>query len=246
MTIIDVAGAPFDAALIALDKDGTLLDLHAQWTPWMEYVLEQVGQRAGVGEDIIERIARGVGFDQTARHIEPDSPLATASRAEIFTIVAGILFQSGVPWIDAVDISRRLDEGFDDQRMLQPRTDLRAWLAQFRRAGIRVAVVTTDDRAPTQATLDALGLAGLVDAIVCADDGVPLKPAPDMLLRASAEVGVDPAQCVMVGDTVYDMRMGQRAGVGLRVGITGGGGSPTTLQRYANIVISSLQEIVVG
>ena len=150
-----------------------------------------------------------------------------------------------MPWIDAVDISRQLDEEFDDQRGVRPRINLVAWFSAFRRANIQIAVVTTDDRAPTQATLDALGLTHLVDALVCADDGVPLKPAPDMLLRAMAEAGADPTQCLMVGDTIYDMRMGARAGAGLKVGITGGGGSPETLRRHADIVISSLDEIVV-
>lgn len=244
MAMIHVAGIPFDAALLALDKDGTLLDLHAGWAPWIVYVLGQVKRLAQIDDRAVERIGRGVGFHTEAHRIQPDSPLATASRDEIFTIIAAMLFQAGIPWADAVDMSRRLDAGFDDQRGLQMRADLHAWLSTFRRAGLKTAIVTTDDRAPTQAALDALGLATLVDALVCADDGVPGKPAPDMLLHALAVTGAEPEECVMVGDTVYDMLMAARAGVGLKVGITGGGGSPEILRRHADVVISSLNEIV--
>ena len=44
-------------------------------------------------------------------------------------------------------------------------------------------------------------------------DHHPSKPHPSMILAALAETGIDPAQAVMVGDTVFDMEMAHAAGV---------------------------------
>ena len=44
-------------------------------------------------------------------------------------------------------------------------------------------------------------------------DDHPAKPHPSMVLTAMAELGVEPADTVMIGDTGFDMEMGQAAGV---------------------------------
>jgi phosphoglycolate phosphatase len=44
-------------------------------------------------------------------------------------------------------------------------------------------------------------------------DDHPSKPAPDMILAALAETGIDPSAAYMIGDTTYDMKMAKAAGV---------------------------------
>jgi len=44
-------------------------------------------------------------------------------------------------------------------------------------------------------------------------DRHPSKPHPSMLRAALADAGVDAAQAVMIGDTVFDIAMGEAAGV---------------------------------
>ena len=43
-------------------------------------------------------------------------------------------------------------------------------------------------------------------------EGVPLKPDPEAALRIAAHLGVQPAECIYVGDTGVDMETGKRAG----------------------------------
>jgi phosphoglycolate phosphatase len=128
---------------------------------------------------------------------------------------------------------------------VRPRGDVRGLLERLRRKGIRTAVVTTDRRANTRAVLASLGIEELVDCLVCADDGFAIKPAPDMLAEAMRCAGVRPEETVMVGDTIYDMLMAERAGVRARIGIVNGGGSEEMLRRYTMAVIRSLDEIQV-
>ncbi len=44
-------------------------------------------------------------------------------------------------------------------------------------------------------------------------DHHPSKPHPSMVLTALSETGVEPENCVMIGDTTFDMDMGRAAGV---------------------------------
>jgi tRNA(Arg) A34 adenosine deaminase TadA len=54
-----------------------------------------------------------------------------------------------------------------------------------------------------------------------ADDAEKSKPSPDIVVAAVAKTGLSPAQCAMVGDTLYDMHAAKHAGViglGVRTG----------------------------
>ncbi|MEJ7696907.1 MAG: HAD family hydrolase [Candidatus Limnocylindrales bacterium] len=103
----------------------------------------------------------------------------------------------------------------DPVLLAHPLTDLRALFLGLR-AGRRrrIAVATSDDREPTTRTLAALGVDGLVDAVVCADDGHAGKPAGDMVRHLCTLLGVDPGRAAVVGDSPADMAMGRAGGLG--------------------------------
>ena len=67
--------------------------------------------------------------------------------------------------------------------------------------------------------LELHNLSSLFPSAVCAcmEDGPP-KPDPSPVLRAAKAVGVDPAACLMIGDTPDDVRAAVAAGaVGIGV-----------------------------
>ena len=92
----------------------------------------------------------------------------------------------------------------------------------------------------------ALGIRRLVDALVCADDGLPSKPAPDTLLRACQIVGVEPLRTAMIGDSIADMRMATAAGVGRRIAVLSGIGRRAELELVSDVVIDSVAELRSG
>lgn len=61
--------------------------------------------------------------------------------------------------------------------------------------------------------LDRLGIGRYFTAILGADSGLSLKPAPDGLLRIMATLGVPRERTVIVGDGTTDVRAGKAAGV---------------------------------
>jgi phosphoglycolate phosphatase-like HAD superfamily hydrolase len=132
----------------------------------------------------------------------------------------------------------------DPVALARPLADLPALFGALRARGLRIAVATTDDRAPTLATLEALGIAPLVDALACGDDGRPIKPAPDAILALCQQLGVAPAQAAMVGDTTADLRMGRAAGAGLTIGVLSGVGSAELLAPLADLLLPSVAELI--
>jgi phosphoglycolate phosphatase-like HAD superfamily hydrolase len=113
----------------------------------------------------------------------------------------------------------------------------------LRAAGVQIAVVTSDDRAPTVAALQWLQVFDECAFIACADDGYPYKPAPQPLWAACEATGVAPERTVMVGDSTTDMLMAQRAGVALRVAVLTGTMDVASLAPLADVVLDSIAAI---
>jgi phosphoglycolate phosphatase-like HAD superfamily hydrolase len=130
----------------------------------------------------------------------------------------------------------------DPASLAHPLADLHGLLWRLRAGGRRIAIATSDDRQPTERTIEALGLGDLIDALVCADDGVANKPAPDPVLHVCRAVGVAPAQSAVVGDSPADMAMGRSAGAGLVVGVRTGVGNDADLAA-ADIVVDSVDDL---
>lgn len=75
-------------------------------------------------------------------------------------------------------------------------------------------------------------------------DHHPSKPHPSMILAALEETGTAPADAVMIGDTSYDMAMGQAAGV-RRIGVGWGYHTPDHLRASgAERLVSSYDELM--
>lgn len=83
-------------------------------------------------------------------------------------------------------------------------------LDELEAQGWILGLATGKSRRGVQSVLAAHGLEGRFVTIQTADDN-PGKPNPRMLLRAAAEVGADPAEVVMIGDTAFDMMMASAA-----------------------------------
>jgi HAD superfamily hydrolase (TIGR01509 family) len=90
------------------------------------------------------------------------------------------------------------------------------------RLGLNVVLATSAKAAELDLMLDALGAHDAVDTVVSSGDVPESKPAPDIVHKALHESGTDPARAVMVGDTVWDVKAAQRAGLPC-IGLLSGG-----------------------
>ncbi len=77
--------------------------------------------------------------------------------------------------------------------------------------GYLLAVATGKSRRGLDRALEETGLSGHFTASRCADE-TRSKPDPQMLEQLMAELGAEPRETVMVGDTEYDLQMALNAG----------------------------------
>jgi HAD superfamily hydrolase (TIGR01509 family) len=82
-------------------------------------------------------------------------------------------------------------------------------LARLRERGVAVGILTRNSRRSIEQVLRKHGIA--VDATWCRDDGA-IKPAPEPVFRLCEKLGVPPERTWVVGDHLFDMLAGGRAG----------------------------------
>uniref|UniRef100_A0AC35G9R2 Phosphoglycolate phosphatase n=1 Tax=Panagrolaimus sp. PS1159 TaxID=55785 RepID=A0AC35G9R2_9BILA len=93
--------------------------------------------------------------------------------------------------------------------------------------------------------LRSLDLEKYVDIIVCGDDeGALPKPHPQNALSICRALNIDPADALMVGDTLADMRMGKLAKLGGTIGVLSGIGEYDELSPYADYMIEHVGKVL--
>jgi len=210
------------------------------WGGWAR----QLGERleAAARRPVAPDVFAAIGFDPSSGRVAGGGPLATSTMAAIEDTVATVLRR----WCPSVAAARRATEAawfVPDPTLAVPLADLPALFGRLTVDGRRIAVVTTDDRAPTDATLRALGLRPLVGAMVCGDDGFAMKPAPDPVFAICQAMQTTPERVAVIGDTPADIAMGLAAGAGLVIGVRSGVGRDADLAG-AGLLLDSVGQLV--
>jgi phosphoglycolate phosphatase len=122
-------------------------------------------------------------------------------------------------------------------------------LDALKKAGVTLLISSNNIRSVLDRLTARLNIAQYFDNIICADDVVNTKPAPDIALLALERYNVKGCEALVVGDSTYDMDMGREAGCHL-CGVSFGSHTPEMLRENgAHYVIdhySELEKIVLG
>jgi len=236
--------------LVILDKDGTLIAFERLWHAFFEGMWRLLSERVGLGPEGERSMAESLGLDLATGEWDPLGPLTLAATGEVVAILASQLYRyAALTWPKAVDLvqstSAEVYAALPMDDLLEPIGDVDGWIARLKEAGLLLALATADDRGPTEETLRRLGWLEAFDLVLCGDDGLPHKPAPDMAREICRRLQVPPEQTIMVGDTVGDLLMAQRAGLGMAVGVTTGALTAEHLADHADVVVASIHDIQV-
>ncbi|RSS52855.1 HAD family hydrolase [Streptomyces sp. WAC07061] len=180
------------------DVDGTLVDTnHLHVTCWWE-ALRQAGHEVAMHD--VHRAVGLPGEDLLAHLLGEDRDTAEDER---LSAAHETLYAT---WFD------RLPPFGSASRLLRE-LDRRGW---------RVVLVTSAKEAELDALRRAVDADDAITATASSDDVDEGKPAPDPVHHALGLAGARARGSVLVGDTVWDMRAGTRAGVSC-VGLLCGG-----------------------
>jgi HAD superfamily hydrolase (TIGR01509 family) len=197
-----------DLPSVLFDLDGTLVDSVYQHVMAWSQVLESVGI-------VIPRwkVHRRIGM--SGKSFVRELLRETANRRRS---------------IDLDQLERKHDEIFS--RMLPsikalPGTD--RLLVHLSRKKVRVAIATTGNRTQTSALLKKIRIPSGIP-ILTGDEVLKAKPSPDIFVAAAERLNVAIADCIVVGDSVWDLlAAGRKSALG--VGLLSGGYGQEDLER---------------
>jgi HAD superfamily hydrolase (TIGR01509 family) len=176
------------AAAVLFDIDGTLVDSN--------YLHVHAWHRAfdDLGMDVESwRIHRRIGMDGSA------------------------LLDELVPNL-ADDVSDRLSDLHsryyqETTGLLRPLSGALRLLDEVAASGLQVVLATSAPEGELNELRRVLERDDIVSAITSSEDVDTAKPEPDIVEVALEKAGVEPDRAVFVGDTVWDIRAANRAGV---------------------------------
>ena len=188
------------APALIFDLDGTLVDtVYARVVAWQSVLAE-----AGMPVDGW-RIHRRIGMS-----------------GGLFTRALGREVGRELSAEEAQAIQRRHGEILQD--LLPARRPLRGavkLLGELRRRRVAHGIATSGRRPEIDASLEALGV-GEETVVIARGSVARAKPEPDLFLACQEALGVEPGDCYVIGDAVWDLLAAGRARM-LSIGLLSGG-----------------------
>ncbi len=184
----------FTPELIMIDVDGTLVDSVPDLSWCLDETLKQVGlpprgeaaARKWVGNGVIRIVQRGIANDIDAPHDE-----------EIFEKAMPIFRE-----IYAENTSKRSN--------LYPGVE--EGLEYLKSTGIKIGCITNKDEQFTHPILKDLGIWDYFEIVISGDTLEKKKPDPLPLLHGAKELGANPENSMMLGDSMSDVKAARAAG----------------------------------
>lgn len=173
------------------DMDGTLVDSEKLWDVSLQALYGRLG---GVLTPEVRDATVGSSSEGLMRIIYSDlglehDPVAMEESADWLHDCTGELFEQGLTWMPGA----------------------RELLDALTVAGVPMALVTNTRRGLTERALKSIG-SHYFSASVCGDEVEQAKPAPDPYLRAAQLLGLEPAQCLAIEDSVTGSLAAEAAG----------------------------------
>lgn len=109
--------------------------------------------------------------------------------------------------------ARRQQEIMAELETATPMAGLERMLQTLERRHIPSAVVSSSSHHWVDGWLAKLGLSEHFRTTVCRGDAPRIKPAPDLYLEASKRLGVEPADCLVVEDSLNGVLSAKAAGM---------------------------------
>jgi HAD superfamily hydrolase (TIGR01549 family) len=211
------------------------------WGGWVVYLAEQLHQVSGL--EVRKALCDAMGYDDENKKVLAHGKLAATPMHLLYRLTVEVMQSLG---LSAKEAERVVEESWcipDPVILAKQFTDTRALFGQLHSKGIKIGIATTDDRAPTQAMIEAFDIEEFISTMICADDGIKAKPAPDMVLTICERMNIDPSRVMVIGDTTADLKMARAAGAGLVVGVLSGVSSARDLVEFADVLIDSVDEM---
>lgn len=181
--------------VVVLDVDGTLMDTNYLHVEAWARALEEVGHRTPRVE-IHEQIGRGSG-QLVAEFVDDESTIEK--------------------------VQERHGEIYDElQHYGHPLPGAKELISSLVERGYEVWLVTSATPEELERHQEVLETEGRISGVVVSSDVENSKPAPDVFELALERTGASPDETVSVGDSIWDIKAADAAGIRTVAVLTGG------------------------
>jgi len=127
-------------------------------------------------------------------------------------ILFEVLPQQARSHIDELVKEKRI-QFIETSRQVRVFDGVKETLRYLKEKGIATALATSADRPSVMRVLSRFGLEEYFDVILSAEDVKAAKPNPDIFIRAAEGLNVGAQECLVVGDSVFDVMAAKEAGI---------------------------------
>jgi phosphoglycolate phosphatase len=227
---------------IVFDKDGTLIDFHATWSPTYHFASLELAKG---NHTLATELLTQHGYDTTTQRFMGGSLLAAGNNQEIAEAWSKQLpdIISSGSYKECEALVNRLHDIFAEQGRINSAAvpNLKRVLQQLKQSGLKLGVATADSYQGILNTLGAFDIIKDFDFLAGYDSGHGTKPEAGMVLAFCQSQSLNPAEVIVIGDNSHDIEMGRNANAGLCVGVLTGTSTRDELEKIADVVLDDIR-----
>ena len=208
-----------DIRIIILDFDGTLGDTAAVIVKTMQATIQELGLPPRTDSECAAMI--GLRLIEIPKVLFPDHEMD----GDLYALTY-----------------RRLFHEYNTEGAVVLYPNVMETLEELKERGYILTIASSRSHASLAEYVENLGLSPIIGFILGADDVVNGKPDPEPVTRTLEKYGLKPEEALVVGDTVFDIKMGKNAGT-RTCGVTYGNGSRESLAD-ADLIIDDFCQLL--
>ncbi len=235
---------------VLFDKDGTFINSHIYWGEIIKRRIHAVMQHFEIKEDLFDSLCSSLGLDTKTGLLIKEGPIAIFSREVVVTSLINKLKECGVSGNSSTieEIFKKVHENFlpDIYNYVKIIEDAKILFDKLKSVEIKLAVVTSDMHANTDAILKHLGLEKYFDLVIGKDDCSKAKKTGEPAKIALKKLNVKAENTISVGDAEMDYLMAKNAGLKGSILVATGQTPLEELLDYTPTSVEKLKEVQVG
>lgn len=205
--------------IIILDFDGTLGDTASVIINTMQATIRELGLKSRTNEQCAAMI--GLRLVEIPAELYPGCNIDPELFASTY---------------------RRLFNNYNTQGAVKLYPGVYKTLQTLKEQGLTLTIASSRSHASLDQYVRELGLSSIISLVLGADDVKEGKPQPEAIFKTLEKFGFSADQALMVGDSIFDIRMGINAGT-RTCGVSYGNGTRESLSP-ADRIIDDFREII--
>lgn len=234
---------------VLFDKDGTFIDSHIYWGRIIVLRIKAVMKFYNIPSQHFDELCLSLGYDTNTSKLIEKGPIALLAREAVINALIEKLSILGIKseQDEIKEIFKNVHNEFlkEIYDYIKPIKDAQILFDRLKLKGVKLAVVTSDTKANTEAILNHLDLSGYFDVVIGKDSCEKPKKTGEPALIALKLLNSTAETSISAGDAPMDFEMAKNAGLKGSILVSTGQIPEERLKEYVNTTVSSLKEVMV-